>query len=129
MEKTAELIDQEVSVLIDKAYKRTKEILVKNQHLLKQLAELLLEKEVIFKEDLERIFGVRPFTKAEDVVGKKPPENGAAQLPTNGVGNTLKEEPKNQEQNGNGTSAQSASAPSETKADTEKPATLFFTKS
>ena len=60
-EKTAQIIDEEVSKLIENAYARTKQILTENQPLLAQLAELLLVKEVIFKEDLERIFGERKF--------------------------------------------------------------------
>jgi cell division protease FtsH len=64
-EKTAETIDEEVSKLIEKSYVRAKDILTKNVHLLKLLAEKLLEKEVIFKEDLETIFGRRPFDKEE----------------------------------------------------------------
>lgn len=64
-EKTAETIDEEVSKLIETAYIRAKDILTKNKHLLTQLAEKLLEKEVIFKEDLETIFGKRPFDKEE----------------------------------------------------------------
>ena len=62
-EKTAQVIDEEVSKIIELAYARAKSILVKNKHLLKKLAEKLLEKEVIFKEDLELIFGKRPFDK------------------------------------------------------------------
>ncbi len=64
-EKTAQIIDEEVSKLIETAYARAKDLLTKNKHLLKQLAEKLLEKEVIFKEDLEIIFGKRPFDKDE----------------------------------------------------------------
>ncbi len=58
-EKTAELIDQEVQQLVDQAYERAYNILSKYQEQLKQLAELLLEKEIIFTEDLERILGKR----------------------------------------------------------------------
>ncbi|MBI2268936.1 MAG: hypothetical protein HYU69_01110, partial [Bacteroidetes bacterium] len=125
-EKTAELIDEEVSKLIDKAYKHTKEILTKNQHLLKQLAELLLEKEVIFKEDLERIFGVRPFAKPEEKAEKKPAGNGttAPQQPINGVANTLKEEQKNENSNGTPVAPAQPST-SEANANNEKPLTLF----
>ncbi|HEY0031525.1 MAG TPA: ATP-dependent zinc metalloprotease FtsH [Bacteroidia bacterium] len=64
-EKTAETIDHEVSKMIEAAYARAKDILIKNQHLLTLLAEKLLDKEVIFKEDLELIFGKRPFDKEE----------------------------------------------------------------
>ena len=58
-EKTAELIDREVKEIIDESYERAKEILKNNTKGLVELAELLLEKEVIFSEDLERIFGKR----------------------------------------------------------------------
>jgi cell division protease FtsH len=58
-EKTAELIDREVKEIIDESYVRAKEILRNNTKGLVELAELLLEKEVIFSEDLERIFGKR----------------------------------------------------------------------
>ncbi|OQA07868.1 MAG: ATP-dependent zinc metalloprotease FtsH [Bacteroidetes bacterium ADurb.Bin397] len=60
-EKTAQVIDEEVSKLIEACYERTKAILVKHKDHLDQLAHHLLEKEVIFKEDLELIFGKRPF--------------------------------------------------------------------
>ena len=64
-ERTAQTIDEEVSKMIEISYARAKEILTKNKHLLKLLAEKLLEKEVIFKEDLESIFGKRPYDKEE----------------------------------------------------------------
>jgi len=60
-EKTAELIDAEVKNLIEEAYKRSIDILKKYKDGLTQLAEILLEKEVIFSEDLEKIFGKRPW--------------------------------------------------------------------
>lgn len=60
-EKTAQIIDEEVSKLIEACYARTKGILVKHRGELDKLAMYLLEKEVIFKEDLELIFGKRPF--------------------------------------------------------------------
>lgn len=58
-EKTAELIDDEVNLIIAESYIRAKEVLKNNMKGLTELAELLLEKEVIFGEDLERIFGKR----------------------------------------------------------------------
>lgn len=58
-EKTAELIDQEVKEIIEESYLRAAEVLKNNLTGLVELAELLLEKEVIFTEDLERIFGKR----------------------------------------------------------------------
>lgn len=60
-EKTAEIIDEEVKKMIDIAYQRAKNILNEKKELLTKLAERLLEKEVIFKEDLEEILGKRPF--------------------------------------------------------------------
>ncbi len=58
-EKTAEIIDEEVNLIISESYARAKEVLNNNMKGLTELAELLLEKEVIFSEDLERIFGKR----------------------------------------------------------------------
>jgi len=58
-EKTAEIIDQEVKQIIDESYERALDVLRNNMKGLTELAELLLEKEVIFTEDLERIFGKR----------------------------------------------------------------------
>ena len=66
-ESTAKTIDEEVKKMVDVAYARTKQILTINKEKLTTLAEKLLEKEVIFKEDLEEIFGKRPFDKKEDV--------------------------------------------------------------
>lgn len=65
-EKTAEMIDQEVKDMVDAAYERTKKILSENKDKLEKLAEALLEKEVIFKENLQEIFGKRPWDKEED---------------------------------------------------------------
>ncbi len=58
-EKTAELIDSEAKMLINKAYNQAKTILSTHKEGLVQLAELLLEREVIFTEDVEKIFGKR----------------------------------------------------------------------
>ena len=67
-ENTARIIDEEVKKLIDIAYAKTKQILQSNKEKLTLLAQKLLEKEVIFKEDLEEIFGKRPFDKVEEAV-------------------------------------------------------------
>jgi len=56
-EKTAELIDNEVKEIVDNAYKRAYDILKEHKKELEQLAELLLEEEIIFAEDLEKILG------------------------------------------------------------------------
>lgn len=65
-EKTAETIDQEIHKMIEDAYQRAKSILSENKEKLDILANLLIEKEVIFREDLENIFGKRPFEEEED---------------------------------------------------------------
>ncbi|MDO8999088.1 MAG: ATP-dependent zinc metalloprotease FtsH [Bacteroidota bacterium] len=70
-EQTAKTIDEEVKKMIDVAYAKTKQILISNKDKLTMLAQKLLDKEVIFKEDLEEIFGKRPFDKPEEVVVPK----------------------------------------------------------
>ena len=62
-EQTAELIDKEISDIIEKQYQRAIVLLENNRDKLTELAEVLLEKEVIFKDNLEKIFGERPFQK------------------------------------------------------------------
>lgn len=69
-EETAQKIDEEISKIIEKQYKRAIDLLKKNKDKLTELAERLLEKEVIFKDDLEKIFGKRPFEK-ETLVAKE----------------------------------------------------------
>ena len=65
-EKTAETIDQEVRKIVENAYERAKVLLGENREKLERLATLLLEREVIFREDLEEIFGKRPWDKEEE---------------------------------------------------------------
>jgi len=62
-EKTAETIDKEISSIIEKQYQRAIKLLEDNKSKLIELAEVLLDKEVIFKDNLEKIFGSRPFDK------------------------------------------------------------------
>ena len=72
-EKTAQVIDKEISDIIELQYNRACDILKKNKSKLKQLAERLLEKEVIFKDDLFKILGERPFenkNKEKELGGK-----------------------------------------------------------
>lgn len=64
-EHTAVIIDQEVKQLIEEQYQRAIKLLDNNKDKLIKLAEKLLEDEVIFKEDLELIFGKRPWVKEE----------------------------------------------------------------
>ncbi len=70
-EKTAEVIDKEAKELIDKAYNNAKKILIENKEGLTKLAELLLEREVIFSEDLETIFGPRKSVSREEEFEKE----------------------------------------------------------
>ena len=67
-EDTAITIDKEISILIEGQYQRAIQILKDNQDKLMQLADILIEKEVIFKDDLETIFGKRPFGETAEEV-------------------------------------------------------------
>jgi AFG3 family protein len=81
-EKTAQLIDEEVKVLIDGQYLRALEVLKKNKKGHEKLSNLLLEREVIFSEDLEEIFGKRPWDKRHVIS-----ENGITDTNKNGSEN------------------------------------------
>ena len=73
-EKTAELIDKEVKELVEMIHDRTMKILTENSEGFMQLASLLLEKEVIFADDLERIFGPRAGASKDEQIPKDPEE-------------------------------------------------------
>jgi cell division protease FtsH len=66
-EETAKVIDFEISKLIEEQYQRAIHLLETNKEKLTQLADILIEKEVIFKDDLETIFGKRPFDKEAEI--------------------------------------------------------------
>ena len=66
-EKTAHLIDEEISKIVEAQYARAIAILNENKEKLTQLANLLLEREVIFRDDLENIFGKRTFKEEEEL--------------------------------------------------------------
>ena len=70
-EETAQKIDEEISKMIEEQYGRAIQVLEDNKDKLIALAERLLEKEVIFKEDLEKIFGKRPFESEFDQKGQE----------------------------------------------------------
>lgn len=76
-EKTAELIDKEAKELIDSAYNRAKELLANHKEQHEELAQLLLEREVIFSDDLEKILGKRPWDDEEEkeVATEEPQES------------------------------------------------------
>lgn len=65
---TAELIDEEVKKLIAEQYARAKQILAEHKDGHQQLAQLLIDKEVIYAEDVERIFGKRPWTSRTEEI-------------------------------------------------------------
>ena len=69
-EKTAEMIDTEVHKMINEQYQRAKELLSEHKEGHAELARILIEKEVIFAEDVEKIFGKRPWTsRSEEIFG------------------------------------------------------------
>lgn len=74
-EETAKLIDKEVRNIVEQQYARAKEVLGKNLDGLKKLAEKLLDKEVIFSDDLERIFGKREVPEEEQKLVKEANKN------------------------------------------------------
>ncbi|HBJ76484.1 MAG TPA: cell division protein FtsH, partial [Porphyromonadaceae bacterium] len=74
-DETAKLIDKEVSSMIAEQYNRAKTILTENQEGHKKLADRLVECEVIFKEDVESIFGKRPWSsRSEEILQEEVPE-------------------------------------------------------
>jgi len=92
-EKTSETIDSEAAKLIEDTYQRAIKVLSENHEGLDSLASILLEKEVIFSEDLERIFGKRKFPGAHEHVllteGKRLPSdlpNSEKDAPIEGSG-------------------------------------------
>ena len=73
-EETARIIDEEVSAVIERAYARAKDILAANREKLEALAQSLLDNEVIFKEDVQRILGERPFASAAPAIAESAEE-------------------------------------------------------
>lgn len=78
-EKTALLIDEEVSKIIEAQYQRAIQILSEHREQLTQLATLLLEREVIFRDDLVAIFGERKFKTAEEKIAEAEEKKKALQ--------------------------------------------------
>lgn len=107
-DETARIIDEEVSALIESQYQRAIQILTENKDKLTQLAEKLLSAEVIFKEDLEEIFGKRPWDREhiqedlgkveipaelkEELENGSSDENTATETTTSNADNVLTEE-------------------------------------
>jgi AFG3 family protein len=67
-EKTAEMIDHEVRLIIDACYQKTKVLLLEKRDKLEELSKILLKKEILFQHDLVEILGKRPHDKVEEVI-------------------------------------------------------------
>jgi cell division protease FtsH len=96
-EATAQLIDTEIKKIVEKAYLRAKEILTENRDKLEDLASILLKKEVIFREDLEAIFGKRPFEESHEFNGQNGPSDKPGQGSDAGTP-PIEPQPEGQEQ-------------------------------
>jgi ATP-dependent metalloprotease FtsH len=103
-EHTAELIDQEVQKMINEQYARAKALLQEHKEGHNQLAQLLIDREVIFAEDVEKIFGKRPWTsRSEEIMAA---EEKALPAPEKTEEAATASEPETKEQTENsGTSA------------------------
>ena len=78
-ETTAKIIDDEVLKMINEQYKRAKDLLTEHKEGHRQLAELLLKREVIFAEDVEKIFGKRPWiSRSQEIMAEE--EDNAPKL-------------------------------------------------
>ena len=81
-DRTAELIDDEVKAMINEQYERAKTLLSEHREGHNQLAQLLVEKEVIFAEDVEQIFGKRPWaSRSEEIMNTENEKKELAQEP------------------------------------------------
>ena len=122
-EKTAESIDQEVKLMVNEQYERAKRILTENGKGHNALADMLVEREVIFADDLEHVFGKRPWTSRTDEIIEAQKKVDAAEALANPVFPELvavdEEKPAVGELS---ESAEVAAAPSEKEA-TEIPST------
>jgi cell division protease FtsH len=102
-EAMAERIDREVKRIIDDAYERTKSLLTQHRHHLETIAKELLEKEILFQADLERLIGKRPFEKLTTY-----------QQFTNGLGKYEKKQLENEQPGVDPTPTLEGEKPSET---------------
>jgi cell division protease FtsH len=114
-DETAKIIDEEVSKLVESQYQRALKILTENKEKLELLAEKLLIDEVIFKENLEEIFGKRPWDPAELIEDKETGSKDSAseneQLSSSEV--SLSEENQPEEPTENPTPPKNESEPTE----------------
>jgi AFG3 family protein len=75
-EETAKIIDEEVRKLIDVAYDRTKDLLTERKAQVEKLAEALLDKEVLFQSDVEKLIGKRPYEEKKALTDEEHHEKG-----------------------------------------------------
>ena len=94
-EKTAELIDEEISKMIEEQYQRAISILNKHKDKLTELATVLLDKEVIFKDNLQKIFGDRPYSKLETNAIKDATNNVDSEIIEDDKSESILKEKKN----------------------------------
>lgn len=99
-EKTAELIDEEVKRMVNEQYERAKQILSEHKEQHNELAQLLIDKEVIFAEDVERIFGKRPWaSRSEEIMAANSKQENTAHS-TDGEDTDTPQATESQEDNG-----------------------------
>ena len=99
-EKTAELIDEEVKRMVNEQYERAKQILSEHKEQHNELAQLLIDKEVIFAEDVERIFGKRPWaSRSEEIMAANSKQENTAHS-TDGEDTDTPQATETQEDNG-----------------------------
>ena len=117
-EKTAELIDEEVKRMVNEQYDRAKRILSENKEGHNELTQLLIDKEVIFAEDVERIFGKRPWaSRSEEIMAAK--ESQDAARAERELAQKLKEEEKEIKEEEAENTAKEEQAPIDTKVAAE----------
>lgn len=95
-EHTAEMIDQEVQKMIATQYERAKDLLRQHQEGHAQLAQLLIEREVIFTEDVEKIFGKRPWTSRSEEIMAGEEKNNLSKAEENTPSEKAEEKENNQ---------------------------------
>ena len=93
-EKTAEMIDEEIRIFIDSAYQRTKQLLEQHREHLNTLAEVLLEKEIIFQSDLIELLGHRPWDEKPKEPVYEVPQHTNEAIPETKGGITLQPDEK-----------------------------------
>ena len=116
-EHTAQLIDSEVQRLISEQYERAKRLLTENAAKHNELADLLVEREVIFTEDVERIFGPRPWKSRADILM----EEEALKLADERAKKLEKDKEQKEQSNGESTSTETGEQAQEPSENSSEP--------